>query len=162
MPNYYSSPQLLIKPPFRDPFKTAAYIFCARPSSMDAGDFYRQKTRDVQAIIADHIARHLPLRGIGRSSSHSDVGLTDGTVILTEQWTQVFAIQPTDVIDVAYKQLRPCWSKQNCFVQRSVSLRRAGHHALAEFRSWPGAGRLVAIVMVISSKSLFLHTYRGR
>ena len=90
MPTYLRQP-LTINPFHRNPFTTDAYVFRLRGADVPS-DFYREKTQDVQDIIADHLARGIPLRGIGSSWSLSDVGVTPGSLVTTRNWNQVFPL----------------------------------------------------------------------
>ena len=56
MPTYLRQPNLTINPFHRNPFTTDAYAFRLRGAD-NPGDFYREKTKDVQDIIADHLER---------------------------------------------------------------------------------------------------------
>ena len=56
MPTYLRQPNLTINPFHRNPFTTDAYVFRLRGAD-NPGDFYREKTKDVQDIIADHLER---------------------------------------------------------------------------------------------------------
>jgi hypothetical protein len=101
MPTYQRFPQLTVNPFHRPSFDSDAYVFRLRGAD-DPVQFYLQKTKDVQDILADHLTRGQLMRGIGSSWSLSDVGVTPGSLVTTETWTQVFDLQQPGTIDAGY------------------------------------------------------------
>jgi hypothetical protein len=103
MATFLRDPQLAIVPFHRDPFKTDAYVFQEDPGPLGEADFYRQKTSDLQGILADQLTQGAALRGVGSSWSLSDVGVTRGSLVTTQNWSQVFELQNPGTIHANYQ-----------------------------------------------------------